>query len=99
MSCTALKLESKDGLIRRLKFMTVSNPGHIDLDIFNCNEEFIPIGEPVEGYHEMDEETYHKKLRKDASEKGQFVPEESTDHNWNPGYIEYTEEDEDQTKT
>jgi hypothetical protein len=36
--------------------------------------------------HEHDEETYHKELRKQASEKGHFVPEESTDYEWNPGY-------------
>lgn len=74
--------------------MTVQIPGFIDVDIYNCNEEFIPIGEPLMSQVEGEEETYHKKLRIESSEKGHFVPEESTDNHWNPGYVELPEEDE-----
>lgn len=88
MPCTAIKITKDDGTTVRIKFMTVGNPGHIDIDLYHCNEEFIPIGEPLMSQVEGDEESYHKKLRLEASEKNQFVPEESTDRDWNPGYIE-----------
>ena len=88
MGCTAIKITQADGAIVRIKIMTVYNPPLTDVDIFQCDEEFFPIGNPKMTTSEMDEETYHKKLRIDASEKNQFVPEESTDNHWNPGYIE-----------
>lgn len=94
MACTALKITKLDGQIVRVKFMTVPTPTHTDVDIYNCDEEFIPIGNPEMGVSEMDEETYHKKLRVEATERGQFVPEESTDRHWNPGYIEPPDEDQ-----
>lgn len=93
MPCSALKITKEDGTIVRVKFMTVGTPTHTDVDIFNCNEEFIPIGDPEMGVSEMDQETYHKKLRLEASERGQYVPEESTDHHWNPGYVEPPDEE------
>lgn len=88
MACTALKITKEDGTVNRIKMMTVPYPGYVDVDVFNCNEEFIPIGEPMMSQVEMDESEYHKKLRSEASEKGHYVPEESTDPHWNPGYVE-----------
>lgn len=84
MPTTALKITSPDGTIQRAKFMTVSQGIHCDVDVYKCNEEFIPIGEPSIGVSEMDEPEYHIKLRKEADEKGQYVREESTDPEWNP---------------
>lgn len=66
---------------------------HLNVLVYNCNQEFIPEGNPEAGGVEMDEETYHRNLRKDAAEKGHFVPGESTDHYWNPDYK--PEENED----
>lgn len=93
MACTALKITKDDGTVVRVKFMTVATPTHTDVDIYPCNETFIPIGEPEMGVSEKDEESYHKELRSQASEKGQYVPEESTDPHWNPGYVEPIEEE------
>lgn len=94
MPCTAIKIEKNDGTVFRLKFLTIGNPTHTDVDVYRCNDDFIPIGEPESGMDERDEETYHKELRIKASEKGQFVPEQSTDPNWNPGYVEPAEDED-----
>jgi hypothetical protein len=88
MSCTALRITKEDGSIVRIKFLTVQVPDKVDVDIYNCNEEFMPIGNPHMTQVDGSEEEYHKKLRREAFEKGHFVPEESTDHNWNPDYVE-----------
>jgi hypothetical protein len=93
MPCTALKITKPDGTIVRMKFMTVWNPPQTDVDLFNCNENFEPIGDPMMTAFKEDEETYHRKLRLDATEKGHFVPEESTDPEWSPGYVEPIEEE------
>ena len=84
MATTAIKIENPDGTITRAKFMTVSQGIHCDVDVYQCNEQFIPIGEPGIGVSPMDEPEYHIKLRKEADEKGQFVREESTDPQYNP---------------
>jgi len=92
MPCTALKITKEDGTIVRIKFLTIWNPPFTDIDLFTCNEDFAPIGNPGITQVEMDEESYHKKLRIDASAKNQYVPEESTDPQWNPGYTEPQED-------
>ncbi len=92
MAVTALKIGDV-----RVKFMTVpgepitsedgtSTKSFLQVELYTCDEEFIPQGMASRSIHEHDEETYHKELRKQASEKGHFVPEESTDYEWNPGY-------------
>jgi hypothetical protein len=92
MAVTALKIGDV-----RVKFMTVpgqpitsedgtSTKSFLQVELYTCDEEFIPQGMASKSIHEHDEETYHKELRKQASEKGHFVPEESTDYEWNPGY-------------
>ena len=92
MAVTALKIGDT-----RIKFMTVpgepitsedgtSTKSFLQVELYTCDEEFIPQGMASRSIHEHDEETYHKELRKQASEKGHFVPEESTDYEWNPGY-------------
>ena len=83
MATTALKIV-KDGAAVRSKFMTVDNGEHLDVDIYHCDQEFNPIGQPMQGVDERSEEDYHKALRKEAQAKGQFVPEESTNPEWNP---------------
>lgn len=93
MACTALKITKDDGTVQRIKIMTVQIPDLIDVDIFNCTEGFIPVGEPLMSQVEGVESEYHTKLRADASEKGHYVPEESTDPQWNPGYVEPPDDD------
>lgn len=98
MAVTALKIGSK-----RIKFMTTpaelitSKDGttqklFLTIDLRVCDEDFIPVGSGSVSVHEGDEEAYHKALRAAAQEKGHFVPEESTDHQWHPDYK--PEEDE-----
>ena len=70
-------IKSKDGTTEKT-FLTV--------DLRVCDEDFIPLRQGNVSIHDEDEETYHKKLRIAALEKGHFVPEESTDHQWHPNY-------------
>jgi hypothetical protein len=92
MACTALKITKPGGTVDRIKFLTVWNPPQTDIDLYNCNENFEPIGDPMMTALVVDEESYHKKLRIGAIEKGHFVPEESTNPEWSPGYVEPPEE-------
>jgi hypothetical protein len=95
MPCTALIITKEDGTTVRIKFLTMWNPPFTDIDLFTCNEEFEPIGNPGVTQVEIDEESYHKNLRIEASAKEQYVSSESTDPQWNPGYVESPEELED----
>ena len=83
MATTALKVV-KEGLAVRTKFMTVQNDGFLDVDIFHCDEKFKPLGKPTMGVCDGNEENYHKDLRIKAKAKGHFVPEQSTNPEWNP---------------
>lgn len=86
MPCTALKIVEGE-TVRRLKFLTVPEPDRLVVDIYLCDEDFIPT-ERLSGGMFMDppviEEEYHKNLRKESAEKGQFISEESTNPEWNP---------------
>lgn len=81
MATTAIKIGEQ-----RLLFMTVQKEKGVDVDIHMADEDFMPIGTPSLGFSEMDEPEYHTKLRIESAEKGQFVPENSTNPEWNPGY-------------
>lgn len=83
MAITAIKVD-RDGNVNRLKFMTVQTPDHLDVDIFQCDEDFKPTGNPAEGMDLKLEEDYHRQLRIEAIHRNQFVPEESTNPEWNP---------------
>jgi len=61
----------------------VPNAG-VDVDIFTADEEFMATGTPSLGTSPLEEEEYHKTLRIQSKEKGQFVPEYSTHPDWNP---------------
>jgi len=100
MAVTALKIGEQ-----RLKFMTTpaelitsqdgkSQKLFLTIDLRICDEDFIPVGTGSISIHDGDEESYHKALRIAAKEKGHFVPEESTDHQWHPDYK--PEEDNDE---
>lgn len=84
MATTAIKITAPNGVVNRLKFMTVSQGIHCDVDVFTCNDDFIPIGTPASGVSAFDEPEYHIKLRKEADAKGQYVREESTNSEWDP---------------
>ncbi len=87
MPCTAIKIE-KDGEIKRVKFITFGHATHTDVDIYNCDEDFLPVGDPAAGVDKRLEAEYHIELRQEAHDRGQFIPGESTDPQWNPGYVE-----------
>lgn len=90
MPCTAIKIGDL-----RMKFLTTSvefpnQDGEIkrftNIELYQCDEDFIPIGKSSRSIHEHDEETYHRELRKASFEKGHLVKDESTDPEWNPDY-------------
>jgi len=86
MATTALQIE-KDGKIERIYFMTTPKEnGEVDVDIFIADDDWIPQGTPSIGYAPMGEEQYHTELRVLAIEKNQYVPYQSTNPEWNPGY-------------
>lgn len=98
MPTTALKVGEQ-----RIKFITMGSElikskdgtrekSFLNIELRICDEDFIPVGPGSISVHEDDEETYHRNLRAQAHEKGHFVPEESTDHEWNPGYDPANEE-------
>ena len=83
MATTALKI-MKDGMAIRVKYMTVPTEKALDVDIYNCDEKFTPIGDPHRGIDVRGEEEYHRELRKQSDKRGHFVKEESTNPEWNP---------------
>lgn len=95
MGCTAIKITKEDGSIARIKFLTVGYPDHTDVDVYQCDENFQPMGNPLATTSDLDEESYHRSLRDDAHKKGQYVSEESTDPQLNPGYVEIEEAEDD----
>lgn len=70
-------IKSKDG---------TKEKSFLNVELRICDEDFIPMGPGSLSIHEDNEETYHRNLRIEAKKKGHFVPEESTDHEWNPDY-------------
>jgi hypothetical protein len=77
----------------RLMFITQQyGENDFTVNIYHCNEDFIPFGEPVTKDIIGKEEDYHKSLRKDSSDKGHYVPGHSTNPEWNPGYVEPQQE-------
>ena len=84
MPTTAILIKGKDEKETRLKFMTLFRDGFLDIEVHLCDEEFIPFGNTSRSMDKITDEEYHKKLRKEASDKGHFVPEESTNPEWNP---------------
>ncbi len=82
MPVTALKIVSGIA-VSRLKISTVQETDKLAVDTFLCDEEFIPVGNPMMTNDSRDEETYHRQLRKESKEKGHFIAEESTNPEWN----------------
>ena len=82
MPVTALKI-NKEGIAHRLKFITQPQEKYTELLVYACDENFQPIGQPEHNASELAEEHYHRDLRKASKEKGHFVPEESTNPEWN----------------
>jgi hypothetical protein len=88
MPVTALKIGDV-----RLKFMTIPTQyvqkedeykDFLKVEVYVCNDEFIPIGTPSVSIHEDPEEKFHTDLRAQSYSFDHFVYEESTNPEWNP---------------
>ena len=92
MATTALRIKSEDNSETKLTFLT-SQVGEsvIVVNIYRTDDEYNPVGTGSISVAQFpSEEDYHRELRKQAHEKGQFVPDYSTNPEWNPGYVEPT---------
>lgn len=83
MPVTALKIINKDGVTNHIMMMTAPTPAGVDIDIQLTDAEFMPVGKPSLSAMAKDEEEYHRELRTASHEKGHFVPEYSTNPEWN----------------
>lgn len=95
MARTSLKIKTADGLEEKLSIMTSEAENKIVLvNIYRTDDAYNPVGTASVSVARYDsEEAYHKDLRKLAGEKGQFVPDYSTNPEWNPGYVEHKDDD------
>jgi hypothetical protein len=84
MALTSLEME-QNGKMHRLQFMTEQHPTGLYVAVQSCTDKWIPIGPPSETTDIRDEETYHRELRIDSVKHGTYVPQYSTDPQWNPG--------------
>jgi hypothetical protein len=84
MALTSLEIDQK-GTIHRLQFITEQHPTGLYVAVQSCTEKWIPIGAPSETTDIRDEETYHRELRIESIAHGTYVPQYSTDPQWNPG--------------
>lgn len=95
MATTSLKIKNTEGTDVNLMFLT-SQLGEdiITVNVYKADEEFNPQGTASVSIAKFpSEEAYHKELRKDAIDKGHFIPEYSTNPEWNPGYVESNDDD------
>jgi len=97
MPVTGIQTKTKDGEVLRLQFITL--PGEekgVHIDIYRCDENFIPVGKPEQKYEPTaEEESYHKALRQVAEEKAEFMPGYSSNPEWNPGYVPGQDDEEE----
>lgn len=81
MPTTSLKIPQENG-IKRLMFMTTPVNDLLEVDIYFCDEEFVPQGEPVKQVTQIKEEEFHKSLRKEALQKDHYIKDFSTNPEW-----------------
>lgn len=88
MPATTLWIVHEDKEHRMMFITQQYGENDFTVNIYHCNEDFIPKGTPVTKDLIGDEEQYHRSLRKDAHTKGHFVAGHSTNPEWNPDYVE-----------
>jgi len=90
MPVTALELPDRksNGPNKRIKFITQDFAVNLSVDVYQCDNDWIPMGEPTQGTHTDDEEMFHRNLRSEAIKRNHFVADESTNPEWNPGYVD-----------
>ena len=69
-----------------LQFITTSIDSLLEVEIYLCNEQWIPQLKVGRSVDERSEEEYHKQLRKDAYDREQLVKKYCTDPEWNPDF-------------
>lgn len=85
MAFTTIEIPSEQGP-RRLMFATIApteNEKQIVVTVLACREDFTPFKQIQNTVDPRTEEEFHKQLRKDASEKGHFRKQYSTNPEWN----------------
>ena len=90
---TAIEIPHENGS-RKIMFATVGAVEKTQftvVTILTCDESFKPRMQIQNTVDPRTEEEYHKQLRRDAIEKGQFRKEYSTNPEWNDDYVEPTE--------
>lgn len=97
MPVTALKVPRDQGVIRT-KVVTTATEHGLLVELYNCDSEWREVGNPERYGETVPEDQYHKALRMDASIAGHYIPEESTDPEWNPNYKEETENENRETR-
>ena len=85
MALTSLKITWKD-TEQYLQFMTEQFPTGLYVKVQTCNEKWIPVGEASETTDDREEEFFHRALRMESVARGTYVPQYSTNPEWNPGY-------------
>ena len=95
MPVTGINTKDKEGQPLRLQFMTLQLPDGMQLDIYRCNEDWIPQGKPESTFEkDTSEIEYHKALRTEAMKENQFYKAASSNPEWTPGYKEEDDGDE-----
>lgn len=92
MPATSLKIVNDDAEYRLMFITQQYGENDFTVNIYRCNEDHMPMGEPVTKDLLGLEDDYHKNLRKESSEKGHFIAQYSTNPEWNPGYVAPEEE-------
>lgn len=87
MPVTTLEIPQNEQVVRMMFITTPVSDTETRIDIYTCNEEFMPTGQPLNRIITMNEYDYHIKMREEAREKGHFRPDFSTNPEWNPGYV------------
>ncbi len=81
MPQTALTIKDKNIVIITQQF-----DEELSINAYSADHNFMPLGEPVLSSLKINEEEYHKTLRKDANIHGHYVKGYSTNPEWNPDY-------------
>lgn len=84
MALTSIHIKWKD-TDQYLQFITEQFPTGLYVRVQSCNEKWVPVGSASETTDDRKEEFFHRALRLESQARGTFVPQYSTDPEWNPG--------------
>lgn len=93
MATTSVRMPWRDGTVRNLQFVTEQFETGLYVAVHICDQNWVYIDKwPGQTTDPRTEEEYHRELRSSSSQQGHFVPQYSTDPEWNPGYLPPIEE-------